>query len=113
VHSPGLKPALYDSPMVLAARSADWVPGSCRGFIVVAGLADHLVAEDNGDFSFSRAPFDRLKTRLLRGFGVQPPHVVLKAAHEKQQADDGKGPGDNDYQQEYLIRSHIRKCLRP
>jgi hypothetical protein len=99
--------------MRLPAGTADAVPRSLRGSGVVAGFAHHLVAEDDCDLSFFRAAFDGFQTRLPGGIGVEPSDVVLEPAHEKQQADDGKRPRNEHYQQEYLIGSHIRKCLRP
>ena len=114
MHRPGLSESgLYDSRMRLRAGPA----GSRRSILgrragPVVGAADYLVAEHDGDLSFWGTALDRLEPRLSRGFGVEPANVVLEPAHEKEQADDGKGPRYEDHQQEYLIGSHIRKCRR-
>jgi len=113
MYRPGLKPGLYDSSMRLGAGPSDSIPGFRRGTVLVAAPTDNLVAEDDGDLSFFRAAFDRFEPRLPRILRVEPGHVVFDPAHQKKQSEDGKGPRDEDYQQEYLIRSHIRKCRRP
>ena len=87
-------------------------PGLGRAVLGIGGAADHVLSEDNRDFSTFRTTFDRLESRLARISRMQASDVVLEAAHEEKQADDGKRPRDENDQQEDLIRSHARKCRR-
>jgi len=113
MHCPGLKQDLYDSSMRLGAGPSHSIPGFRRGTVLVAARADNLVAEDDGDLAFLRPAFDRFEPRLPRILCVEPGNVVFDPAHQKEQSKDCEGPRDEDYQQEYLIGSHIRKCRRP
>ena len=113
MHRPSLKLGLYDSSMRLRAGPSDSIPGVTRGTVLVAAPTDNLVAENDGDLACSRPAFDRFEPRLPRILRVEPGHVVFDPVHQKKQSEDGKGPRDEDDQQEYLIRSHKRKCRRP
>jgi hypothetical protein len=114
MHRPGLSGSgLYDSRMRLIAGSTGPRCSTLGGRAgPVVGAADYLVAEHDGDLSFWGTALDRLEPRLTRSLGVEPADVVLEPDHEKEQAKNGKGPRYEDHQQEYLIRSHIRKCRR-
>ncbi|MEA2452987.1 MAG: hypothetical protein QOG04_1697 [Actinomycetota bacterium] len=78
--------------------------------VVLLGLTNHAIAEDDPDLSVAGLPVDGLETGFFRRLGVHPLDVVLEFAHEEQDADDGERPHDEHGEKQSLIGGHVGEC---
>ena len=73
------------------------------------GFTNDVVAENDPDLAIGGNTFDRLESGLLRRLSVDPLDVVLKLAHQEEDAHYGKGPDDQHAQEETLVCGHAQK----
>ena len=78
--------------------------------LVLLGISNDLVTEDDPDLAVRGFAFDGLEPGLLGGVGIDPLHVGLEPAHQQEDPDQHQRPHDEHSEKEALIWGHAQEC---